>query len=125
MKINKLNDEFFLDFASYIMGYEVRYHMTDMTFARNENSVKMKFYVGGEFEDGRSFLFQDTNCLFKDYSHYDQRIENLGYKWMKYIIEYADEITDKEKEELVNDYNNSIEYEIQDYAARRREALII
>ena len=65
MKINKLNNKFFVDFASYMLDVDVSLYESDLEIKRNENNIKLRVYLGGEMEDGRKFVFKDDKCIFK------------------------------------------------------------
>ena len=124
MKINKLNNKFFCDFASKILGIDVCLYKEDMQIIRTEKSVKMKIYLGGESEDERSFFFKDDKCVFIDYSIKAQS-NDLSFDWVSYVLENVDELTNEEKMEIMNQYNANIEEEIENYASQTRESLIV
>jgi len=125
MKINKLDNDFFCDFASYILGVDVKLYKTDLEIKRNENNIKLRVYLGGEMEDGRKFVFKDDKCVFKNSSLFNDGVRDISYEWVKYILEYADEFSEEDRMEIVDEYNENIENEIKDYALRKRESLIV
>ena len=125
MKINKLSDEFFFDFASCMLGIDITLYKHDLEIKRNENSVKLKFFLGGEMEDGRKFLFKDDKCVFKNASAVYGESQDISFQWVQFIMENAEDLTEGEVKEIVDSYNNNIENEINDFASRKRETLIV
>ncbi len=125
MKINKLNDEFFFEFASYILGVDVKFYKHDSKIKRDENCIKFKFYLGGEMEDGRKFLFKDDKCVFKSSEAIYAESQDLSYQWVQFLLANAVELTEQDRLEIVDSYNNNIEKEIRDYTSKKREALIV
>ncbi|MBO5954575.1 MAG: hypothetical protein J6Q13_01245 [Clostridia bacterium] len=123
MRINKLNDNMFYNFASKMIGVDVRLYKDYIQMKRTDKGVKIKMYVGGELEDQRKILFQDTKCLFKNYA-LRQDAQDVSYDWVQFVLEYADELTEDEKEEIVDEYNQNLENEIENYASKKRQNLI-
>ena len=124
MIINKLNDNFFFDFASSVLGENVSLYKQDLHIERNEDKVKLEVFLGGEMEDGRKLLFKDFKCVFKHCGCLNQNSTDLSYEWVSYLLDYADELTDEDKQELVDKYNENIEKDINNYASQRRQSLI-
>ena len=125
MKINKLNDNFFFNFASEILGVDVLTYGSDIEIKRNENNVKLMVLWGGEMEDERKFIFKDDKCIFKNLAYHADSARDISYEWVQYILDNAEGLTNEEIREIVDDYNENIENEIKDYTVRRREALIV
>lgn len=123
MKITKLNDEFFYDFASEALGLDVGLYRHDLELLRSDKVIKLKLYLGGESEDCRKFLFRDEKCVFRNCSH-NQQDRDISYDWVKYVVKYANELSNADKQEIVNKYNNNIEHDIKQYAEQRRGSLI-
>jgi len=124
MKINKLNDDFFLGFISQKLGVDVMLYKHDLQLVRTEKAVKVKFYLGGEIDDERKFAFKDEKCVFVSNLH-NQPAQDISYEWVLYVLENAFELSEEERKELVDEYNKSIEAEIDDYVSRKREFLIV
>ena len=124
MKINKLNDDFFLDFISQKLELNVRLYKHDLQITRTESAIKVKFYMGGESEDERRFAFKDEKCIFTSNLH-NQPPQDISYEWVTYVLEYADELTEPERKEIVEAYNRNIELDINRYVSQKREAMIV
>ena len=125
MKINKLNNKFFVNFASYMLNVDVSLYESDLEIKRNENNIKLRVYLGGEMEDGRKFVFKDDKCIFKNAALLSETVRDVSYEWVNYLLENADELSEEDRKEIVDDYNENIENEIKDYTLRKREALIV
>ena len=125
MIINKLNDNFFFDFASCILGEDVSLYKQDLFIERNEDKVKLKVFLGGEMEDGRTFQFKDNKCVFKHCGCLNQNATNLSYEWVSYLLECSEDLNDLEKQQIVEAYNKEIQKNIHDYALKQQEKLII
>lgn len=123
MKVNKLDNEIFYDFASQLIGIDVKLFKHDLELKRTEQGLKLKVYLGGEREDLRECFFQDCRCVYKNYVHGSTK-QDVSYDWVCFVIANADELTAKEKKELVDAYNANLEDEIQHYAKQKREHLI-
>lgn len=124
MKINKLNNEFFYDFASWVLGVDVELYKHDLILERANDKIKLKVFLGGEMEDGRKLLFKDEKCVFKHCGCFNCESKDISVQWIKYLLEYADELTDEDKQEIVDKYNENIEKDINNYASKRRQSLI-
>lgn len=123
MIVNKLNNSTFYDFASEIMGHDITLYKESLTVVKSEKGVKIKLYLGGEREDERKFFFQDIKCFYFNYASQDKE-QDISYDWVNYVLNNADELTDDEKDELVDAYNNNIEEEIENYASQKRQNAI-
>jgi len=123
MKINKLNDQTFYDFASDVIGVDILLYKEVMQMKRTEKGVKLKVYLGGENEDQRKFYFTDTKCIFVN-NALDVSEHNLSYDWIQYILDCADELSEEDKQEIVDEYNTNLEQDITNYATQKREQLI-
>ena len=123
MKINKLNNQTFYDFASVVLGVNVELYKEVLQITRTENSVKLKLYLGGEIEDVRKFLFQDTKCIFANNAHGESK-KDISYNWLMYLLEYVDELSEEDKQAIVDEYNLSLEKDIESYSSKKRQQLI-
>ena len=123
MKISKLNDGFFYNFVSEVLGFEVSLYRHDLELFKTDKVVKLKLFLGGESDDCRKFLFRDERCVFKNCSHNEQD-RDISYDWVRYVVKYANELSNEEKQEIVNKYNNNIEHDIKQYAEQRRGSMI-
>ena len=123
MKINKLNDSTFYNFASKLIGTDVRLYQESLELKRTGKGVKLKMYLGGESEDQRKCFFQDFKCVFVNYLHGDTK-QDVSYDWICFILENADELSAEDKQSIVDAYNEHIEQEINNFATQRREQLI-
>ena len=123
MRIDKLNDDIFYDFASEVIGANIRLYQSDFQMIRSEKGVKIRVFLGGENEDQRRFYFQDSKCVFINYSHGTQE-KDLSYDWILYMLECADELTEEDKDEIIDEYNTNLEKEIENYANKKRQHLI-
>ncbi len=123
MKINKLNDSVFCDFASAVIGDDVTLYNHDLQIKRDEIGVKIRVFLGGEMDDYRKVLFQDGRCMYAN-AALNNGIQDLSYKWVQYILENVNELTEEEKQEIVDIYNGNIEKDIEKYAQAKREYLI-
>ena len=123
MRINKLNEDIFYDFASELIGVDVRLYQSDLQMKRSEKGVKIRLFLGGEIEDQRKILFQDTKCFYKNYA-LRQDAQDISYDWVQYLIECAGELTEDEKDEIIDEYNANIEKEIENYTTQKRQNMI-
>lgn len=123
MKINKLDDEVFFDFASGVIGVNVELYKADLQMTRSDKGVKLKLYLGGEKEDERKLLFQDAKCVYVNQAHGESK-KDVTYCWVNYLLHEVDELSDGDKQEIVNSYNNNLENEIKNYTSEKREQLI-
>ena len=123
MIIDKLNKNVFYNFVSEKLGIDVINYEYDMHMQRNENSIQLKLYLGGEMEDERDFLFKDSRCIFRSLNlHLNS--QDLSYDWVNFLVANADELTEEEKQIIVNKYNRYIEKDIANYANQKRQLLI-
>jgi len=123
MKINKLNNNKFYEFASNMMGVDVTLYKDVLELQKVEKGVKLKLYLGGEREDERCLYFKDTKCVYVNNAISSAK-QDVSYEWIMYVLENAEELTDEEKAMIVEDYNNNLENEIKNYASQKREQLI-
>lgn len=123
MKIEKLNDNMFYNFASQMIGVDVRLYKDDLFMKKSERGVKVTVFLGGEQDDKRKIFFQDTKCVFVNYS-LTRSERDVSYNWVNYVLDNAEELTDDEKDEIVDEYNTNLEKEIESYASRKRQSLI-
>ena len=123
MKINKLNNNKFYEFASGMIGIDVTLYKDVLVMQKVEKGVKLKVYLGGEKEDERCFYFKDTKCYYVN-NAISAAKQDVSYAWIVYVLENAEELTDEEKESIVEEYNNNLENEIKNYTSQKREQLI-
>ena len=123
MKLNKLNDEVFYDFASQTIGVNVRLYKDVLTLIKTEKGVKLTIFLGGEQEDKRKVFFQDSKCIFVNYSH-SRSEKDVSYNWVNYLLDNVNDLTDDEKDAIVDEYNSNLEKEIESYASQKRQNLI-
>ena len=123
MKINKLNNDVFYKFASKQLGVDVELYLHDLTIKRTDRGVKMCVYLGGEIEDGYKFDFRDTMCAYTNLG-FKAVIQDVSREWVKHVLVYAEELSDAEKEGIVEEYNKNIEKDIQNYVINKRQGLI-
>ena len=123
MRINKLSDKVFYDFASAVIGINVELYREVLQMSKTDKGVKLKLYLGGEKEDERKFLFQDTRCVYVNNAQGEPK-KDISYNWIMYLLQYVDELEERDKVAIVDEYNNNLEKEINNYASQKREQLI-
>ena len=123
MKINTLNDSVFCDFASAVIGDDVLLYNHDLEITRCEKGVKVKVFLGGEMDDYRKVLFQDGRCMYANAASNDG-VQDLSYEWVRYLLENVDQLTEEDKQVIVDVYNKNIEKDIEKYAQAKRQYLI-
>jgi exonuclease III len=123
MRINKLSDKVFYDFASAVIGINVELYRGVLQMSKTDKGVKLKLNLGGEKEDERKFLFQDTRCVYVNNAQGEPK-KDISYNWIMYLLQYVDELEERDKVAIVDEYNNNLEKEINNYASQKREQLI-
>ena len=118
MEINKFDKTVFTSFASRQLKYDVMLFKNDLKLKRTEEGVNLEFFVGGEMEDARHFVFTDDSCKF--FNAYYNMEKNVSKEWILYL---SDEIceTDEQADYFIDKYNQRIEKNINEYANKQRE----
>lgn len=121
MKINQFKDEVFFNYASKIIGADVRLYIHDLKFKRTEHAVKLSFYVGGETADARKFTFTDDSCEYMNASN--NSTLDLSREWIMNLVEDVC-CSDEEADYFVDKYNAKLEAKITQYTQEKRNLMI-
>ena len=116
MKIEELDNEVFYNFATMQSGEDVSLYKADLVFEKTDSFVKLRFYIGGESDDERKFIFTDDTCKF--HNGHTQTTIDLSRDWIEYLA-YDIYECDEEANYFVSKYNSKIDSQIKLYAQQQ------
>ena len=122
MKIDKLSNDEFYEFASNITKVDVRLYRHALSITHKADRVEVMVYFGGEASDGRKFIFKDDTCYYT--SGETRETKDLSFEWVNQLIEEENELTEEDINHIVEKYNLKIKKKIEDYSLEMQESLI-